>query len=149
MGGADLVEVEELRNREGLLVTDFLTALSLRFVSTDGQGIAGNFESDILGVNARQRDIDPPLVVVGIDLEGRAGVRGAGRQVRPELVEHTIDFALNLEEVVEWVIGVEHHSKPPDKFLLKNICQKIFGLVKTPKPRCVLVRTVRGVPKLG
>ncbi len=116
VGRHELPGVEEVRHRQGLLVTQHRRALfAFGHLGADAQGVSCHLEIDVLGVDARQRQVDPPAVVGRGHLEVTAGRGGAGRQIAPELIERAIDILLNAEDVVERTETPEtEHGEPPE-----------------------------------
>jgi hypothetical protein len=116
MRSRDLLEIQELRDRERLLVPERRLTLFDRFLGADGQSVAGDFEIDVLRIDARQRDINAPAVVGGVRVErGRLARRRTRREVAPELVEQPIELALEAEHLIHWIptIQAKHRSFPP------------------------------------
>jgi hypothetical protein len=119
MRGPELIKIKELRHRERLLEPDAPTAV-LRVAglfSPNAERVTGGLERHMLGVDARQGDIDPPPVLGRVDLERRGGrIRRAVRQVAPELVEHTVKLTLEIEQIL-----IRRSSEAKHTFLL-SIC---------------------------
>src|SRR5690349_16395602 len=94
VGGADAIEIEDPRHSHGLLpMTGAIIAAAI-LLGADHDGIAGNFERNGGRVDPGHRDLNTPTVLSRVDLKWVVDVRtdGAGRQVRPELIEQALGF---------------------------------------------------------
>jgi hypothetical protein len=105
MRRAQLVEIQELRNSQRLLVPRYLHVLLalIRFLDTDAERVPRDLERHVLRIDTGQRNVNLPALVSGVHLEraGRAS-RCARGQIAPELVEEAIHIPLQIEEVVKW-----------------------------------------------
>src|SRR5947208_17106294 len=72
MRRGEFLQVQELGDREGLFVArGVLVLLVARDLGANAESLAGNFQVDIVRIDARQRDVDAPAVVGRIHLERR------------------------------------------------------------------------------
>jgi hypothetical protein len=73
-----LVEVDELRHGDRLLVARTRHVFVAKLLGANGEGIALDLEGDVLRVDAGQRNVDLPAVLALIDPERRRLCEGEG-----------------------------------------------------------------------
>src|SRR4029453_12806754 len=126
MRGGQLLEVEELRNHQRLLVArDVPVSAFARNLGAIGEIVAGDPERQVFRIDARQRNVNAPAVVRRVHVERwRRTGSSAGRQIAPKLVEETIHLTLEVEDVIERIPTGE--TKHRETSLLKRTSKNLY-----------------------
>src|SRR4051812_42941989 len=96
VGRGDPIQIQELRHGHRLLVVGFAVVAAAALLGADRDRAAGDLNRHLARVDARHWNLEPPVVVARMHLEGSRGCGAGGtrRQVAPELIEQPVGLAL-------------------------------------------------------
>jgi hypothetical protein len=92
VGRRQLLEVEELRHDEALLVPDAVSALVAALAAANGEGVSRGLERDVLRIDSRNRDVMRHPSSFVFTWKPRWVKGRPSRQLVPEIVEHPSEW---------------------------------------------------------